>query len=96
MKRTLIGAQQADGHWEKPPKEGHNNCEGITGQVYSTTLALLCLEVYYRFLPTFKGTGGLLAMKGGVAPKEGKTKLSPAKKDAKNTDGDEDLGLKIL
>ncbi len=99
MKRGLIAAQQADGHWEKPPTEGHNNCEGLSGQVYATTLACLCLEVYYRFLPTFKGTGGLTAMKahGAEGAKDAKdAKGAKPAAGGKKDGGDEDLGLKIL
>jgi hypothetical protein len=43
--RALIGGQEKDGHWD-------NGDWG--GPVYSTTLCCLMLEVYYRYLPTYK------------------------------------------
>jgi hypothetical protein len=43
--RALIGGQEKDGHWE-------NGDHG--GSVYSTTLSCHMLEVYYRYLPTYK------------------------------------------
>jgi hypothetical protein len=47
MSPTLIEKQFDDGHWEHP--NAHEK-----SPVYSTTLACLMLEVYYRHLPTFK------------------------------------------
>lgn len=43
--RTLIQSQEKDGHWEG----GDHG-----GDVYTTTLCCLMLEVYYRYLPTFQ------------------------------------------
>ncbi len=88
MKRGLISAQQRDGHWEVPPSEAHHGgCEnGLNAQLYATTLACLTLEVYYRFLPTFKGTGGL-----GKENKREPRKL-PQEKQAI----DDDTGLRII
>lgn len=43
--RTLITSQEKDGHWE-------NGDHG--GPVYTTALCCLMLEVYYRYLPTYK------------------------------------------
>jgi hypothetical protein len=48
----LVTAQEEDGHWEFAPN-GHDHGKN-QGPVYSTTLAALTLQVYYRFLPTFK------------------------------------------
>jgi hypothetical protein len=42
----LVDNQAADGHWE-------NTDGGGGGNVYSTALACLTLEVYYRCLPTY-------------------------------------------
>lgn len=57
----LIKAQKTDGHWETPlvdagSKDSHTEAmfKGIDGPVYATTLCCLMLEVYYRYLPTFK------------------------------------------
>ena len=51
----------------------------IGGRVYSTALVALDLEVYYRYLPTFKVTvgaeGGTPAAEGGAAKKEAKDEL---------------------
>ena len=50
MVKTIVGHQEDDGHWlswmEQEKKNG--------GAVYATTLAALTLQVYYRFLPTYK------------------------------------------
>ncbi|EFK96731.1 conserved hypothetical protein [sediment metagenome] len=43
--RQVIFGQQKDGHWEG----GDHG-----GSVYTTTLCVLMLEVYYRYLPTYK------------------------------------------
>ena len=47
MLPMLVENQMEDGHWE----------HGSTWQsspVYDTTLCCLCLEVYYRYLPTYE------------------------------------------
>ncbi len=53
----LTKNQNEDGSWTTAGKnikgEGHGN-EVSLGPVYSTTLAALTLQVYYRFLPTYK------------------------------------------
>ena len=46
----LCNKQNPDGSWCPPPRTS----EGRFGPVYATTLAVLQLEVYYRFLPTYK------------------------------------------
>ncbi len=50
LRRELPAAQKEDGHWEFAGEEHGENC----GPAYSTTLAALSLQVYYRFLPTYK------------------------------------------
>ncbi len=100
MKLALIGAQQADGHWEKPPHESHGG-DGLDGQLYATTLACLCLEVYYRFLPSFKSSSGLLdktdtPAKATKSAKGDKKHADGKPKDGKDEKGDDDVGLKIL
>jgi hypothetical protein len=58
MSPTLIKEQFPDGHWE------HASAK-LKSPVYSTTLACLMLEVYYRHLPTFSVNTN---EDGGVAP----------------------------
>ncbi len=43
---TLLATQQADGSWDNKTVWG-----GYGGRVYTTALAALCLEVYYRYSP---------------------------------------------
>ncbi len=60
FKTTLIRKQFKDGHWEPPSMGGGQGwaegtkLKGIDPLVYSTALCCLMLEVYYRYLPTFK------------------------------------------
>jgi len=66
MQKALLKEQEADGHWSSPmekygPKnkgggETNEKLKGIDLFVYSTSLCCLMLEVYYRYLPTFKVT----------------------------------------
>lgn len=58
----LLKRQKEDGHWESPAHlakiksegEGGTYVKGMNMMVYSTSLCCLMLEVYYRYLPTFK------------------------------------------
>ncbi len=50
LRRELPASQKEDGHWEFPAEEHGSGA----GPAYSTTLAALSLQVYYRFLPTYK------------------------------------------
>jgi len=43
---TLLATQQSDGSWDQNTVWG-----GYGGRVYTTALAALCLEVYYRYIP---------------------------------------------
>ncbi len=53
--RTLTSVQNEDGHWDFPSyANGEHEHGDHYGPVYSTTLAALMLQVYYRHLPTFK------------------------------------------
>ena len=47
--RAFTGSQNKDGSWTAPKED-----ERKYGPAYSTTLAALTLQVYYRFLPTYK------------------------------------------
>ena len=42
------------GYWELPKANGVQVKDHSTGLVYNTTLCCLMLEVYYRYLPTYK------------------------------------------
>lgn len=50
---VLTKNQNEDGHWDSPVGAGAENEESKQGPVYSTCLAALTLQVYYRFLPTY-------------------------------------------
>lgn len=53
----LAKNQNEDGSWTSAGahlKEGSHGTEVGNGPVYATTLAALTLQVYYRFLPTYK------------------------------------------
>ncbi len=53
--RTLVRHQNEDGSWTSPGgQRGGAGKETHLGPVYSTTLAALSLQVYYRMLPTYK------------------------------------------
>ena len=65
MKRVLIKLQRsggdADGSWDPNTQWGNRG-----GRVYSTAMATLTLEVYYRYLPMY-----------GAAPKPKPGKKKP-------------------
>lgn len=53
--KEITNAQSPDGSWPAMRAPGHGNLQGeaaLTGAVYRTTLSILMLEVYYRYLPT--------------------------------------------
>jgi hypothetical protein len=56
MRETLLKLQrrggELDGSWDPSGPWG-----SVGGRVYSTTVGVLCLEVYYRFLPLYRATG---------------------------------------
>jgi hypothetical protein len=47
------GLPHAIGWWDSPSKAEHHD-QGTGGQIMDTILCTLMLEVYYRYLPTFK------------------------------------------
>jgi len=54
--RVYVKNQNEDGSWTSPGAQAGRETgnEVHLGPVYSTTLAALTLQVYYRFLPTYK------------------------------------------
>jgi hypothetical protein len=52
--KELTENQNEDGSWTSPSGHHPEGKETNNGPVYSTTLAALTLQVYYRFLPTYK------------------------------------------
>ena len=50
----ICDVQNADGSWPAPGAKGHGPAaqESKTGQVYRTTLCILMLEVFYRYMPS--------------------------------------------
>jgi hypothetical protein len=52
FEKVLVTNQHQEGYWHVPG--GHGNGSDLKGKVFSTTLCCLQLEVYYRYLPTFK------------------------------------------
>jgi hypothetical protein len=53
----IADAQSADGSWPKTGGPGRHkeNDASIMGQTYRTTLCILMLEVFYRYMPVTKG-----------------------------------------
>lgn len=52
VRDLLVGEQEADGSWDPKGPWGPYG-----GRIYSTALATLSLEVYYRYLPLYKAGG---------------------------------------
>jgi hypothetical protein len=53
--KMLVTRQEADGHWEPAPNAKFAGRFGAKGRlVYSTAMCCLMLEVYYRYLPTYR------------------------------------------
>ncbi len=51
----LIKSQASDGSWPPMSNPAHGNLQkdpSVTGAIYRTTLSVLMLEAYYRYLPT--------------------------------------------
>jgi hypothetical protein len=60
MTAALLRQQHEDGSWGFPTKsrEGKEHVEGVKNKpVYATALCCLMLEVYYRYLPTYRTPG---------------------------------------
>jgi hypothetical protein len=53
FQKVLTTFQEEDGHWEVG-KASYGFKEDLSGKIYCTTLCCLQLEVYYRYLPTYK------------------------------------------
>jgi hypothetical protein len=80
MKPTLVKNQAADGHWDAPGGHAH-----VNSPVYTTTLACLMLEVYYRHLPTFQADHN-----------EGAAKVEAKKAEQQGVAAEDDAVIKIL
>jgi len=54
--KMLVNHQEADGHWESPKQAGvgRGYIKGKNVHVYTTAMCCLMLEVYYRYLPTYR------------------------------------------
>ena len=69
----MVKNQFEDGHWQPPPKSGE--AKSVAEPVYATTLSVLILEVYYRYLPIYtmmEGAGGPAAPAHPAVPAAGK------------------------
>jgi hypothetical protein len=53
----ICDVQNPDGSWPKPGGKAHGpqTADNKTGAVYRTTLCILMLEVFYRYMPTTQG-----------------------------------------
>jgi hypothetical protein len=60
LTRTLVGSQSGDGSWSAACLWG-----GYGGRVYTTSLAAMCLEVYYRYAPEGAVQPGVARRDGG-------------------------------
>ena len=54
----IVDNQSPDGSWPVPGGKGHgpSSQNNKTGAVYRTTLCILMLEVFYRYMPTTQGS----------------------------------------
>ncbi|MEI7776872.1 MAG: hypothetical protein WCK17_19110, partial [Verrucomicrobiota bacterium] len=49
----IVGAQNPDGSWPAPGGGvGNFKEEGMTAKTFRTTMCILMLEVFYRYMPT--------------------------------------------
>jgi hypothetical protein len=68
MQVRLLALQRADGDlagtWDPDAIWG-----GYGGRIYSTALATLCLEVYYRYLPLYGDTDRITSQPENVRPR---------------------------
>ena len=59
--KMLVNRQKGDGHWEFPESESgkgeSRHFRGKNQHVYPTAMSCLMLEVYYRYLPTYRPAG---------------------------------------
>jgi len=53
----ICDVQNPDGSWPKPGGKGHGpqSTDSMAGKVYRTSLCILMLEVFYRYMPTTQG-----------------------------------------
>ncbi len=82
----LIATQQKEGH-----KAGSWNPEGADwggpgGRIYSTSLSILTLEVYYRHLPLYRREAGAREADMEAKPKPEKKEMKPAERRRNSAD----------
>jgi hypothetical protein len=67
MRDRLVTTQARTGHEAGSWKQGRYNNRG--GRIYSTALAAMCLEIYYRYEPVYQKsrTFGSVKKRGGFA-----------------------------
>ena len=82
FQKALMKEQESDGHWTSPVEkyknkngEGEGHLKGLDQFIYSTCLCTLMLEVYYRYLPTFKVSSSDAPAAEGAAKKDAKDEL---------------------
>jgi hypothetical protein len=51
----LVAVQSPDGSWPVPGGKGHGPGGAKSKTVWDTTLCVLMLEVFYRYMPTTQG-----------------------------------------
>ena len=71
------------GSWD-PEAPTKDQWGGQAGRLFTTSLSLLTLEVYYRYLPLYKDQGGAIDEKGEMAKEKGDAE----KKEMKKSDDD--------
>lgn len=74
LKRELLPMQHKSGHEDGSWQPKGADCER-GGRTYATAMAVLNLEVYYRYLPSYKAEVDLLAPLDSAAPKSAASKV---------------------
>jgi len=64
--KAIVQNQKSDGHWDCPGKVAKGGHRPEYDAVYTTCLCCLSLQVYYRYLPTYKMPKAVAAAKTDV------------------------------